>query len=324
MGFELGQRIKRGRVQARGAQEVEQALAPPVALGQQQHPLRRGTNVRLQARQRVLGAAHHGQFGQLLGKGAVFHIGRAFAQRELGAVACTLVELLGAEEQRIGRQRGALRVAGQHAVALARVLPEALEGAFQLAVQHQRGLFAEVVEHRGGFVEEQRQVVLDARRRHAVAHVLVDAALGRVAFEQLAPAVAKARARRIVHGELAPGQQPHLGHGVEAALAVGVEGADGVDLVIKQVHAVGLQRTHGKQVDQPTAHRVFARADHLAHMLVARQRELGAQPGLVQLLLGLEVEGVARQKRRRSQAVQRRGGGHQHHVGLALGDAPER
>ena len=59
-------------------------------------------------------------------------------------------------------------------------------------------------------------------------------------------------------------------------------------------------------------------------MLVARQRELGAQPGLVQLLLGLEVEGVARQKRRRSQAVQRRGGGHQHHVGLALGDAPER
>ena len=59
-------------------------------------------------------------------------------------------------------------------------------------------------------------------------------------------------------------------------------------------------------------------------MAVPRQRELGFELGLVELLLDLEVEGVARQERGRSEAVQRRGGGHQHHVGLTLRDAPQR
>ena len=63
-------------------------------------------------------------------------------------------------------------------------------------------------------------------------------------------------------------------------------------------------------------------------MRVTRQRELGLELGFVQLLLDLELEGVARQKGRRGQPVQRGGGGHQHHVGalgvVALLDAPER
>ena len=66
--------------------------------------------------------------------------------------------------------------------------------------------------------------------------------------------------------EFAPGQQAHLGHGVQAALAVGVEGADAVDLVVEQIHTVGLQGAHGEQVDQAAAHRVFARAYDLGHM----------------------------------------------------------
>jgi hypothetical protein len=35
--LELGQRVEGWRVDAAGAQEIEQAFAPPVALGQQQH-----------------------------------------------------------------------------------------------------------------------------------------------------------------------------------------------------------------------------------------------------------------------------------------------
>jgi hypothetical protein len=74
-----------------------------------------------------------------------------------------------------------------------------------------------VVEDGGGVVEEQRQVVLDAGGGHAVADVLVDAALGGVAFEQLAPAAAEAwPARIVVHRELAARQQAHLGHRVQA------------------------------------------------------------------------------------------------------------
>jgi len=63
-------------------------------------------------------------------------------------------------------------------------------------------------------------------------------------------------------------------------------------------------------------------------MAVACQRELGLEFGLVELLFDLEVEGVARQERRRRQPVQRGGGRHQHHVGprftILLADAPQR
>ena len=242
------------------------------------------------------------------------------------------VELFGAQEQRFGRQGRALRIGAHDAVALLRVLPEALEGGFQIAVQNHRGRVAQVVEHRGGFFKEQRQVVLDTGGGHAVAHVFVDAALGRVALQQLAPAAAEFGPRRVVHREFAAGQQAHFGHRVEAALAVGVEGADAVDLVVEQVDPVGHQRAHGEQVDQAAAHRVFAGADHLGHMLVAGQGELALELGFVELLFDLEMEGVAGEEGGRGQPVERGGGGHEHHVGAAFAvfglaagvDAPER
>ena len=152
------------------------------------------------------------------------------------------VKLLGAQKQRIGRQHRPLGVTLHQPVAVAGVLPKALKGRFKIAVQHHSGgirlTHAQVVKHRGSFFKEQRQVVLDARCGHAVAHVLVDTAFGRVPFEQLAPAAAKARTGGLVHRKLSPGQQAHFGHGVKAALAVGVKGADGVDLVVKQIHPV--------------------------------------------------------------------------------------
>jgi hypothetical protein len=120
--------------------------------------------------------------------------------------------------------------------------------------------------------------------------------LRRVTLKQFAPAAAELGPGRFVHGELAAWQQSHFGHRVQAALAVRVKGADAVDLVVKQVHPVGHGRAHGKQVDQPAAHRVFTRAHHLRDMAVARQRELGLELGFVQLLFDLEVKGVARQE----------------------------
>ena len=148
----------------------------------------------------------------------------------------------------------------------------------------------------------------------------------------LAPACAEGVARVLVHRELAAGQQPHLGHRVQAALAVGIEGADRVDLVAEQVDAVRHGRAHREQIDQPAAHRVLAGRDHLAHVGVAGQRQLRFQRRLVEPLLLLEVEGVGRQKARRGEAHERGRGGQQHHVDLALAragalglqDAPQR
>ena len=202
----------------------------------------------------------------------------------------------GAQKQAGRGQHRALRVAAHQAVALLGVLPKMGKGRVQVAMQSHQGLRSQVVKHGRGVVKKQGQVVLNARGGHAIAHVFVDAAFGRVALEQFAPAAAKFGARRLVHGELATGQQPHLGHRVQAALAVGVKGADGVDFVVEQIHPVRHQGAHREQVDQATPHRVFAGADHLCHVVVARQRELGAQGGLVKLLLDLEVKGVAGQK----------------------------
>ena len=129
--------------------------------------------------------------------------------------------------------------------------------------------------------KKQGQVVLNTGCGHAVANVFVNAALGRVAFEQFAPAAAKQRSRLIIHGEFASGQQPDFGHRVQAALAVGVEGSDGVDFVVKQVDPIGHQRPHWKQVNQATAHGVLAWAHHLGHVLVARQSQLGLKLRLV-------------------------------------------
>ena len=287
--LELQQRVKRGRIDAAGAQEVEQALAPAVALGQQQHAVLGVADVGLQARQRLFGATHHGQVAEFVKPGVVLDVVNARASAgplqagerggpgsdgQLRMCVGARIEGLGAQEQRFGRKHRALGVALHQAVALLRVLPEMLERGFQVAMQHHGRVGSQVVEHRGGVIKEQRQVVLDAGGGHAVADVLVDAALGRVAFEQFAPAAAELRPRRVVHRKFTTRQQPHFGHRVQAALAVGVEGADAVDLVVEQVHAVRYGRTHREQINQPTAHRVFARAHHLRDVAVARQREL--------------------------------------------------
>ena len=165
-------------------------------------------------------------------------------------------------------------------------------------MQHHGGIGAQVVKHGGGFIKKQRQVVLNARSGHAVSNVFVNAALGRVPVQQLTPAAAKASACVVVHRKLAPREQPHLRHGIQAALAVGIERADAVNLVIKQVHTVGHQAAHGEQVNQAAAHGVFTWAHHLRHMAVAGQSELRLEPGLVELLLDLEMECIARQKSR--------------------------
>ena len=232
--------------EAAGTHKVKQAFAAAIAFGQDQHAGFAAVDVRLQPGQRVFGTAHHRQIGQGLGQGVVLNVVGAGSQCQLGMAVGQRVELLGAQKQGVGRQHRPLGVALHQAVAVFGVLPKALECGLQITMQDHGGRIglscmgarAQVVKYGGGFFKEQRQVVLDARRGHAVAHVFVDAAFGRVAFQQFAPAAPESRSGRLVHRELAPGQQAHFGHGVQAALAVGVKGADGVDFVVKQIHPV--------------------------------------------------------------------------------------
>ena len=74
-GQKFLQVVKHRRCQAAGTYKVQQALTAAIAFSQDQHSIRAAADVRLQACQRVLGAAHHGQLRQGLSQSVVINIG---------------------------------------------------------------------------------------------------------------------------------------------------------------------------------------------------------------------------------------------------------
>ena len=237
---------------------------------------------------------------------------RAFAgQRQARQAAQAGVEGLVVQEQGVGRQHRAFRVGLQELPAVAGVLGKPVDGRRGVAQRDGDGVGRQVVEQRGGLLEEQRQVVFDAGEGDAVADVLVGQGARRVALEDFAETRAEAIARGLVHGEFAARQQFDFTHRIQAALGVAVEAADGFDLAVEQVDAVGQGRAHGEQVDQAAADAEFAGRADLGDVAVVGQGQLGAQAFLVQGVALAEMEGVGRQEGRRGQADQ--GGGDRHH-----------
>ncbi len=224
----------------------------------------------------------------------------------------------------VRRQQGPGLVALQQVVARAGFRPEGGDRSGRIAVCDEDGIRRQVVEDGGGFVEEQRQVVLDAGAGDAAGHILVDARLGRVALEGLAEGLAEVRAPLVVHREFAGRQQADFRHRIDGALGIDVEGLDAFDLVVEQVEPVGQLRAHREEVDQAAANRVFAGRHHLRDIGVAGQGDLAAEFLGVELLALLEGEGVGRQERRRGQAIDSGRGRHQQDVQLALHGRPQR
>jgi hypothetical protein len=211
-------------------------------------------------------------------------------------------EFLVAQEQLGRRQHRPRAVAAQHLVAPLRVGPELADRPGDIAVQQQDRVLGQVVEQcRRGF-EKQRQVVLDAGRQDAVRNVLVQADARGVALEGLAEALAEGGAAGLAGGEFACRQKAYLRHRIERALRIDVEAAQGFDLVVEQLDAVGQGGTHRKQVDQPAAHAEFARGDHLGDVLVAGQRKLRPQFVYLQARALLHEEGMAGEEGRRCEA----------------------
>ena len=94
--------------------------------------VRRALGVLLEARQRLFGTADHGQVGQALHPCAVLHVLHARAQSELRMRIGARVELFRVEEQCLRRQHRPFRITLHQPVAIARVLPEALERGLEL------------------------------------------------------------------------------------------------------------------------------------------------------------------------------------------------
>ena len=190
-------------------------------------------------------------------------------------------------------------------------------------MQRDDGACRQVVAERGGLLEEQRQVILDAARHDAVADVLVERRLRRVALEHFAEPAAKARAPRVVQRELARRKQPHVAHRIERALGVDVERLDRLDLVVEEIDAIRQRRSHREEIDEAAAHAELARRDDLRDVRVARKRKLRAKRVDVERLALAQEERERREIRGRREPIQRRRRRDDQEVALAAGDAIE-
>ncbi|MNX96372.1 hypothetical protein D3C86_1286840 [compost metagenome] len=282
----------RVRCDAEFVQHLHQRFAAASRVRAQQHAGLARLHQRAQLGDGVFGTACHAD----VGRGAEVGVRLACGQRQAAEFLQPGVEGFVVQEQGGRRQHRTLAVALQEAVAAGCVLVEALDRVVDIADGDRDRALGQVVEQGGRLFEEERQVVLDAGKRNAVADVLVGQSARRVAFEDLAKACAEAVARLLVHRKFASGQELDFAHRVQAALRIDVEAADGLDLVVEQVQAVRHHRAHGEQVDQSAAQAEFARRRHLGDVVVVGQGELCAQGRLVQPVLLLEREGVCRQE----------------------------
>ena len=188
---------------------------------------------------------------------------------------------------------------------------------------HQRADWQIVGKCCGG-LEEQRQVVLDAGGRDPAGDVLVQRRLRRITFEYFAEATPEPRSTAVIERKLASRKQAHFGHRIDGALAVDVERANRLDLVVEEVDAIRQRAAHRKQIDQSAANAVFAGRDHLRHVGVAGERQLRAQP--------IDIEPfVLRQEKcertdvcGRRESIERRRRSDQHYVAVTSRDAIER
>jgi hypothetical protein len=108
-----------------------------------------------------------------------------------------------------GGQQRPLDVVAPLLVTLGDVLPGRLEGCADIDVGGDHHVLGQVVAERGGGIEEQRQIELDARWGHALADAAVDALARHIALEARAIAAPEATHRLGIERDLARRQQAH-------------------------------------------------------------------------------------------------------------------
>ncbi len=87
-------------------------------------------------------------------------------------------------------------------------------------------------------------------------------------------------------------------------MCLGIEGANGLDLVVEEVDAQRLARAHRKHIDQRATHGAFAGTHHLRHLGVAGLREPCAKGVARQAIAFGEQQRMRVDVARRRQALQ--------------------
>ena len=228
-------------------------------------------------RDRVAGARVHRQCRRRRRRGVEVDAARAALAFADGHAAEALErgeELVHLDEDVRRRQHRPAPVVAELVVTVARLLPELLGGAVHVVQLEHQAVVGQEVEQGVEAVEEQWQVILDAGRRQPLADVPVHRARGGIALEPRPPAFAENTHRVLGQRELARRQQADALHPARGALALRVEAADGVHLVVQQVDADGRVRAHGEEVQQRAAHGELAVLHDLPDAAVAG----GVQP----------------------------------------------
>ena len=145
-------------------------LAPSRRFGRQQHAIRCLLKIVTQREKRIFSVPIDRQTRQRHRPAAFRRSGKLDLREGFGEGE----EVVVGEKQALRFEQRTLAVVGEEVVALLRVVGETLDGRVHVADESQLRVLRQIVEQGGGFIEEKRQVILDARRWHPVANVLVD------------------------------------------------------------------------------------------------------------------------------------------------------
>ncbi|MNF51671.1 hypothetical protein D3C84_329950 [compost metagenome] len=310
------------RTQLEAGEHFQQHLAAPGGLGAEQHAAGEFVEETTQGRQRLGGLGLDRQVGQGAGGEALAAdagVDVVLAQHQARRALESGEAILDRQEQFGGRHQRALGVDAALLIAVAHVVPELVGGLLDARQGEHLGVLGQVVEEGGAFLEEQRQVVLDAGRRDAAGEVLIDGAAAEVDIETLAEAPAEVGDGLLVQRELAGWQQADRFDLVHRALGFRVEGAQGLDLVIEQVDPVGQVAAHGEEIDQGAPHGELAVFVDRIHATIAGGFQTQAHLLHVELLADVQHQAGAEQEAGRRQAVEGGGDGHDQHAALDRG-----
>ena len=169
----------------------------------------------------------------------------------------------------IGPEDRPLDVALQLLVALIDELPRRVERLERTRYDDEQRVRVEVVEQRHRRLEEQRQVVLDARRQLCVGDRPVHRTTARLDGEVLAEAFAKRLDRRLVERELAGGKDFDLVGTPGRELCLRVERPQRFDLVVEKIDAHGCCAAGREHVEHCAADRELAGLGDLLDAQVA-------------------------------------------------------
>ena len=181
----------------------------------------------------------------------------------------------------IGRQRlvdhaaaGMLQRLAAGLIVVLDLLETLARGVLALRLDSDRRV-AQIVEHRLEAVVKQRQPVLHAGMAAAFAHRLVEriVALRRAEFGD----ISHAEAADGFGDELEFGDRHEIEatHRQQCALGLGIEAADRLQRVAKEIETHRLVETGRKQIEDAAAHRIFARLAHGRGAVVAVVRQPG-------------------------------------------------